>query len=137
LRLSIFWNSPVFDNSPTSCSSNHILSIFRSLRFVTSLFRFWHTSYGLRVRIKKKMFLVYFKQKKLLPHQVVMLASIDNSDVSDLYSKNSTDTESYLSSDIESDWNIYTLCWFNNNYRKTILSKLRSAYGTNTFNIQQ
>jgi hypothetical protein len=64
LRLSIFWNSPVCDNSPTSCSCNHILNIFRSLRFVTSLFWFWRTSDGLRVRTKK-FFLVYFRQKKI------------------------------------------------------------------------
>ena len=31
LHLSIFRNSPVCDNSPTSCSGNHILNIFRIL----------------------------------------------------------------------------------------------------------
>jgi hypothetical protein len=68
-------------------------------------------------------------RKVRCPHKFCQDCSIviDNSDVSDLYSKSST-TESYLSSDIESAWNIYTLCWFNNNYSKTILSKLKSGH---------
>ena len=60
------------------------------------------------------MFLGYFKQTKFASAQgdtsssgsngvSGQLASIDNSDVSELYSKSSTDTECYLSSDIKSD----------------------------------
>jgi hypothetical protein len=65
LRLSIFLNSPVCDNSPTSCSGNH-------LRFVTSLFWFWHTSDGLRVKIWKICFWFISNRENLLPFNVTL-----------------------------------------------------------------
>ena len=60
----------------------------------------------------KNLLLGYFKQTKFVSIQGdtsssgsngVRLASIDNLGVSELYSKIFTDTESYLSSDIESE----------------------------------
>jgi hypothetical protein len=66
------------------------------------------------------MFLLYFKQKKCASIQCDTFSSGSNVvSLLALTITDTTDTESYLSSDIESDWNIYTLCWFNDNYSKT------------------
>ena len=63
---------------------------------------------------QKNLFLGYFKHTKFVSAQgdtsssgsngvSGQLGSIDNSDVSELHFESSTDTECYLSSDIESD----------------------------------
>ena len=72
----------------------------------------WNKNDELRIR-KNRAFLGYFKQTKFASAQgdtssgsngvSGQLGSIDNSDVSELYSESSTDTECYLSSDVESD----------------------------------